>query len=186
MIAEADWQACLDPRSVIAGRPALAVDVTPDRAWSSIAAAGRRPDGLVHVEVIEHRAGTTWVAERLAALVERHSPTAVVIDPGSAAGALLPAIEAAGIDVTRTTARDAAAAAGMFYDATRPDVATVRHLGQVQLTAAVAGAVQRPLADAWSWSRRGSTVCITPLVACSLALWGHSRAPGLQLFVRAG
>ena len=137
--------------------------------------------------MVEHRAGTGWVAERLAALVERHSPTAVVIDPGSAAGALLPAIEAAGIDVTKT---DRPGRGRRRRHVLRRHPAGRGHAfatwDRSQLTAAVAGAVQRPLADAWSWSRRGSTVCITPLVACSLALWGHSRAPGLQLFVRAG
>jgi hypothetical protein len=38
--------------------------------------------------------------------------------------------------------------------------------------AAVAGAMTRPLGDAWAWSRKNSTVDISPLVACTLALWG--------------
>ena len=130
--------------------------------------------------------GVGWVVERLTELVERHSPLSVVVDPGSAAGALLPELAAAGIDVTKPTARDVAGAAGAFYDATRPDVASIRHLGQTALDAAVAGAVQRPLADAWTWNRRGATVTITPLVACSLAAWGFASAPGVQLFVAAG
>jgi len=186
VIAADDWQALADPTSRHAGRAAFALDVTPDRSWSSIAAAGRRHDGLLHVELIEHRPGTWWVAERLTELVERHNALAVVVDPGSAAGALLPALAAAGVDVIKPTAREVAAAAGAFYDATKPDAATIRHLGQPALDAAVAGAVQRPLADAWTWNRRGSTVVISPLVACSLVAWGYACAPGVQLFVAAG
>jgi hypothetical protein len=186
VITEADWRTLADPRSMIADRPAFALDVTPDRRWASIAAAGRRADGLTHIELVDHRPGTGWVADRLAELVERHNPVSVVVDPGSAAGALIPALAAAGIDVVKPTARDVAAAAGALYDATRPDAATIRHLGQTALDAAVAGAVQRPLVDAWTWNRRGSAVCITPLVACSLAAWGHACASGVQLFVAAG
>ena len=186
VIGEAEWVALVDPRSQIAGRPAFAVDVTPDRSWASIAAAGRRADGIHHVELVDHAPGVSWVAARVVELRERHSPLAVIVDPASAAGAIIPALEAARIEVIKPTARDVAAAAGAFYDLTRPDVAGLRHLGQTVLDAAVAGAAQRPLADAWTWNRRGSTVVISPLVAVSLAAWGHSRAPGLQLFTFAG
>jgi hypothetical protein len=126
-----------------------------------------------------HRMGCA----RLVELVERHSPLAVVVDPGSAAGALLPTLDATGIQTVKTTARDVAAASAALFDACQPDQAAMRHIGQPALTAAVAGAVQRPLADAWTWNRRGAAVTITPLVSASLALWGHFRSPGLQLFV---
>ena len=185
MITAEDWLALADPNSRLVGRVAFALDVSPDRAWSSIAAAGRRADGLGHVELVEHRPGTEWVVERLAELVQRYNPVSVVVDPWSAAGELILALDAARIEVVRPTARDVAAAAGALYDATRPDADRIRHLGQTPLNAAVAGAVKRPLADAWTWNRRGS-VCITPLVACSLAAWGHACAPGGRLFVVAG
>jgi phage terminase large subunit-like protein len=184
VISEQEWQACLDPRSEPVGRVALALDVTPDRQWASIAAAGRRADGLTHVELVEHRAGTGWIVERLTGLIAKWSPYCVVVDAGSAAGSLLPELEAACIAVTTPTVREVAGAAGALFDQTRPETAGIRHLGQVPLTRAVAGAVQRPLADAWTWNRRGSTVVISPLVACSLASWGlvaHGRP--LQLFV---
>ena len=125
------------------------------------------------------------IRDRLAELVQRYNPVSVVVDPWSAAGELILALDAARIEVVRPTARDVAAAAGALYDATRPDADRIRHLGQTPLNAAVAGAVKRPLADAWTWNRRGS-VCITPLVACSLAAWGHACAPGGRLFVAAG
>jgi hypothetical protein len=182
IIAEQAWTALADPQSQISGRPAFAVDVSPDRAWATIAAAGRRTDGLAHCEVVDHAAGVGWVVARVAELVERHSPVAVVVDPGSAAGALLPALDAAGVDTVQPTVREVAGAAGAFYDLVADG--GLRHLGQHQLDAAVAGAVQRPLADAWAWSRRGSTVVVCPLVAATLASWGHAaHGHGVQLFV---
>jgi hypothetical protein len=39
------------------------------------------------------------------------------------------------------------------------------------LNGAVRGAKARPLVDRWAWSRTKSTVDISPLVACTLALW---------------
>jgi phage terminase large subunit-like protein len=184
VITEAEWEACLDPRSQPAGRVALALDVTPDRAWASIAAAGRRSDGLLHVELVEHRAGTGWIVERLTGLIAKWSPYCLVIDAGSAAGALIPELEAAGVRITRPTVREVAGASAALFDETRSETLGIRHLGQVPLTRAVAGAAQRPLADAWTWNRRGSNVVVSPLVACSLASWGLvSHGKPLQLFV---
>jgi hypothetical protein len=43
----------------------------------------------------------------------------------------------------------------------------------------------RPLADAYAFARRGPMVWISPLVAASLAMWGHavngSRVPSLHV-----
>jgi hypothetical protein len=48
----------------------------------------------------------------------------------------------------------------------------VRHLATAELIAALDGALKRPLGDAWAWSRKSSSVDISPLVAATLALWG--------------
>ena len=53
----------------------------------------------------------------------------------------------------------------------------LRHLGGLELRQAVKGATKRPLGDAWAWSRRKSTVDISPLVAATLALWGDRKRP---------
>jgi hypothetical protein len=37
------------------------------------------------------------------------------------------------------------------------------------------GATQRPLGDRWAWSRKNSSIDISPLVAVTLALWGVAR-----------
>lgn len=181
VIPQDAWDALADPASALADPVAFALDVTPDRAYGSIAAAGRRPDGLEHVELIDHRPGTGWMVSRMRDLVKRWSPCAVVVDGAGPAGSLIPGLEAAGIEVIVPSARDHAQACGAFYDAVVPPQAappdwepTLRHPGQPQLSAALAGAEKRNLADLWAWSRRGASVDISPLVGVTLARWGHA------------
>ena len=67
-----------------------------------------------------------------------------------------------------------------FFDGV--DQGTMTHEGSPELTVAVKGAVKRPLGDAWAWSRKNSGVDITPLVACTLVLWGvDHRVGGMPL-----
>ena len=49
--------------------------------------------------------------------------------------------------------------------------ATVRHIDQAPLTAAVNGAMTRPVGDAWVLDRRRSLADVTPFVATTLARW---------------
>jgi hypothetical protein len=79
-------------------------------------------------------------------------------------------LENRGVRVEPVNASEHAKACGTFYDAV--DQRTVRHLGTAELVTALKGAVKRPLGDAWAWSRKSSTVDITPLVACTIGLWG--------------
>src|SRR5262249_38761627 len=120
VISEDAWTVLEDPRSKITGQMAFAVEVGPGRRTAAIAAAGLRRDGLTHVEVLDYQADTDWVVPRLAELAARWRPLAVVIDPGSHAGALIESAEQSRIEVVKPfTARDAAAACGQFYDAVK-------------------------------------------------------------------
>jgi hypothetical protein len=163
------WMSCTDQASKANDPVCLAFDVRPDRGYAAIAAAGRRPDGLAHIEVIDHKSGTGWVVDRLDALA-KHKPLAVVCDAAGPAASLLAECEKRGIDVTVVSAKDHAQACGLLFDGV--DQKTLRHLGTPELAAAIKGAVKRPLGDAWAWSRKSSAVDISPLVACTLALWG--------------
>jgi hypothetical protein len=169
VIAPELWKALADPGSTIDGRVAFSIDVTPDRSAASISAAGYREDGLTHVEVVEHRRGTGWVAGRLAELVKKHDADGVVCDGSGPAGSLIPDLEQHDVVVTPLTAREHAQACGLFFDLVAQ--AGLRHLGTSELDAAVQGAAKRPLGDAWAWSRKTSGVDISPLVASTLALW---------------
>jgi hypothetical protein len=184
VISSEAWAALEDGRSETAERLVFAADVSPDGAWGAIAVAGRRSDGLAHVEVVEHHPRTSWIVPWLIERQQRHKPLAVVVDPAGLAGSLVPHLEEAGFTsvgpsvvapgaraLVKPTARDAAQACGLFYEAVT-DARTLRHLGQPELATALAGATRRPLGDAWAWDRKGSGVDITPLVAATLAHWG--------------
>jgi len=184
VITRAAWEGLEDPDSGVTGPLALCADVTPDRSAGSIAVAGLRRDGLAHVEVIDARPGTGWMVPRLVELVERWKPCALVVDVAGPAGSLLAGLEKAGLEVVKPSAREVAQACGALYDMVMPPpdpvaaadwVPTLRHLGQPELAAALAGAQKRPLGDAWAWARKGLSVDISPLVAGTLAVWGHAK-----------
>lgn len=169
------WHRCFDGTSRALDPVAFGVDVSPD-GNGSICVAGSRPDGLSHVEVIDCRPGTQWLVPRLSELVSRWTPSCVVLDAGSPAGALLPELERYGIQVEKVAGREMAQAAVAFSAAVNQE--QVRHIDQPALNAAVASAKRRMLGDLWAFGRRGSFVDISPLVACALALWGHAQHVG--------
>lgn len=190
VIPYADWAAAKLPDAPRPDAVAFAVTLSTDRRWATIAAAGPIGDGLLLVHVADRREGTGWVVERLRELVARWKPVAVVIDKGSPASSIATEAEEAGIELTPIQTRDVAAAAGAFYDgvAGRPapdpetglpgrDPRIVRHRDQPDLTAAVAGAVKRSLTSQWAWDQMAASVDITPVIACSNALWGYQTRP---------
>ena len=157
-----DWRALVDPRSAALDPVVFAFDVLPDRRASSICAAGIREDGLVHVEVVAHRQGTGWLAERLEQLRAEHAPLDVLCDGQGPAAAL-----AEECGATVVSGPDYVKACGAFYDLVADG--KLRHLGSREIDVAIRGAAKRPLVDAWAWSRKSSRADITPLVAMTLA-----------------
>jgi hypothetical protein len=137
--------------------------------------ASKRDDGLVHVELIAHNDETGWLAAEVARLVKTHRPDAVVVDPRTPAGTALPALRARGVRPIEVTSLDAPQAYASFVTACQEEM--LRHIDQPELTAALDGAVRRSLGDAWAWSRKSSSVDISPLVACTFALWGVAQHP---------
>lgn len=166
------WNRRKEPDVKIGDDLCFAVDISPDRGYSSIAAAGPTGDERFAVELADRREGTQWLVPRLIEFWNKWSPSAVVVDNVGPAASLIPDLEAAGVRVVSTSAVDMRQACGRFYDAVLNDELT--HQGQVDLDAAIAGAAKRKLGDAWAWSRSSSQVDISPLVAVTLALWGAS------------
>ncbi|CAB4185329.1 COG4626 Phage terminase-like protein, large subunit [uncultured Caudovirales phage] len=185
LINDESWSACYDPVSRLLDPISLGIYVNPDRAFAAIGVAGGRADGLTHVEVAHHDRGTGWVVERVERMAREQYPASIVLDPGTAAGSLIPQLERAGLKLTLTSGADKAKACGSFFDAVTDR--SVRHIGQLPLTTAATGATTRPLGDAWAWNRKNPTVDIAPLEAVTLALWGHalhagsSSEPGLYV-----
>lgn len=186
IIPEPAWKSRHRPESILVDPFVLAVDTTPDRGFSSICAAGLNEDGFVHVEITggeeyDHRPGTQWVVPAVVDMWKRQKPAAVVIDKASQAGAFIDALVAAGVKVLSPNAREFAQACGEFYSGVIPrkgEHATLVHLDQPPLNQALAGADTRELTDLWAWSKKNSNVDISPLVAATLAMWGHKKTGG--------
>lgn len=185
VISEADWLSGLDERSAPVDPVALCADMTPDRKHGVIAIAGRRSDGLRHVEVIDIKSGSAWIVPRLVTLIKRWKPCALALDPAGPIGSILPALrsslrelreESESIDdefLLTPNVREAAQAFGDFYDGVCSE-RDIRHRGQVELASALQGARTRPLGDALAWARANELVNISPLVAVTNALWAFS------------
>ena len=178
---------CLDVKSKITSVPIFALDVSPAHSWAAIAVAGMRKDGLPHIEitsskgVVDHQPGTDWVVPRMVQLLARWPGMKVAIASGSAAESLVPALQAAGIELIFVKGNDVAAACGLFFDLFTTK--GLRHLGQQALTSALLTA-RKAVEDgegAWRWGRKRSSADITPLYSATLALWAAIAASNTDM-----
>ncbi|WP_447948222.1 hypothetical protein [Microbacterium maritypicum] len=180
VIDSASWARAADPASMPVERLTLAIDVAPDRRVASVSLAGRRADGLWHVELDDQKKGTDWVASWVADRAEKNRLHAVVVDE------MTGLVEERkgrnylrGTDVVVTLAaaegRDMAIASGQLFDAVMVPKPLVRHTDQPQMNVALSVARKRPLAGAWAWNRKDEESDITPVVSATLALWGAQK-----------
>lgn len=166
----------------IDGPVTLAYDVTPDQSWACISASGAADglDGITAGEIIEHRESTGWVLDRLVAIRSRNDcPGPVFVDGSNpAACSLLPQLDAAGIPFQTVSSTDYMRGCSALLD----DVLEARmvHAPDPGLDVAVASASRRISGDGWKWSRRSSSVDISPLVALTLSLHGHRSEPAID------
>jgi phage terminase large subunit-like protein len=184
------WAQLTDAESRRSGDVALAVDVTPLRDHASISVYGLRADGLGHVQTVVYGEGVDWVVAKLVELKAVLDPVAIGMDPKGGAASLLGDLEAVGIkapaeaefpargDLALPLVHEVAQGVGQFIDACRER--KLRHVGQVELTSAVANAKTRPLADAVAWGRKQSDVDISPLVSVTLARWAYVTRVGVK------
>jgi hypothetical protein len=75
----------------------------------------------------------------------------------------------AGVELTPVEGKDSVRACGAFVRAAGEG--SFRHRGEAEFDAAIAGARQRAIGDGHKWSRKDSTVDITPIVAATVAMW---------------
>lgn len=163
------WMECADPDSVVQDPVVLVFDVTPDRRAAAICAGGLNQAGVPHVEVTDHHKGTGWVVPRLKELRGRHEVAGIRFHKRSPAASLVKMCEEEGVDVEPIMDDEYVQACGSLLDAVMDR--SFRHRGSEELQSAVRGAGRRPLVDSWAWSRKNSSVDISPLVGCTLALW---------------
>lgn len=168
------WVACLDPQSLPGEAVTFALDVSPDRAWSSFVVASGRPDGRCHLEVVDRLPGTDGAPRRARQLCDRWGGE-VVVAKGSPAASLESELTRAGVPIRWVATEEHSQACGDFFDAVI--AGTVAHLGDTDLDRAVEGAATRTYNDAWLWSRRKAGVDISPLVGATLARWVALHPP---------
>lgn len=130
LIPRTAWEDRMDVGSTILGDAALGLEVSDDRQRGWVAAAGRRPDGAWHGEVVEPgfkikegTPGIEWMVRRTVDICHAQEICAIVVDPRRPAFALVQplrnALAEAGLDVPILTPNQAemGAACGRFYDA---------------------------------------------------------------------
>lgn len=165
------WKTLCDVESLPGDVVSFAVDVPPSRDSATISVASLRGDGLIHVEDIDRRVGTSWVPARLKELQDSWRPIAIVIDAGSTAGSLIPEIRRSGVRVLEVTGRQYMQACGLFMDAVKDK--TLRHIGQDELREAVEAVTKKFVSESlFKWVRGTTEDDISPVVAVTLALLG--------------
>lgn len=150
------WGTLADP-SAERGSPTFGVCVAPDRSWSAVAVAWKRPDGHTQVMLADYRPTTTWVAERVAELRANWGGQ-VILDTNAR-----DLVE----DAEEPSQAEQARAHASLADAVT--AGTVRHGNEPALNTAVSGARWRPSGDGQVLDRKGR-VDISPIIAAALAL----------------
>jgi hypothetical protein len=158
------WASLADPAAERGASPVFAVATAPDRSWSAVAVAWKRPDGLPQVMLADYRPTTAWVAERVADLRRRWGGR-VLVD--AASDGLVD-----GAETSKQT--DRAKADNGLSDAVT--AGTVWHGNEPALNTAVRASRWRDHGDTRVLDRKGSTD-ITPLIAAALAVHGLTTAP---------
>lgn len=149
----------------------------PDRSSLAIGGAVNHRDGTAHIELRRFEStqskGTQWAVDYIA----DHWPrtASVAIDSQSPAMSLLADLKARHVKVIVTNYSDMGRACGKFLDMLRDGKFT--HLPDDKapaLATAVANATTRSIgkSGAVGWNPMGSDIDISPLVACTLALYG--------------
>lgn len=183
IIPAARWKAGEDARSGPVGDVEFALDLSPMRDTFAINVAAESGVGGSHVEVVHHGplVTTDFLVGEAKRLQDRHGGSLTIV-AGSPAASLEESLRAAGVRLNVLTAAEYVQACGELFDAVMGG--RLHHLGQPEMSAAIAGADRKWSGDAWYWARRISSVDITPLVSATTALFAHlhARKPALSVW----
>lgn len=173
-----DHGVVLEPGSKIApdSRRAIAIDTSGDRKMTSIAAAGYRDDGLIHLELIAQRVGMLWVVEHAKAIREKTGVNIVAVQSrGCPASDFVQPLKDAGFVVVEIAGTILLNSAGRLDDRLRDDL--IRHRSQKPLDLAIANGTTKDLSGMPVWDRFGSPVDVAPAIAITNALYALETAP---------
>lgn len=163
-------------------RVGIAYDCAIDGSSSTLAYAWRDAAGVAYVEVVEHRAGTTWLPSVAHRALQKYRGVPIAydqiganLDPGTALSRFKPSPK-----VDRINMKDLLGASQRFVALLHDG--NLKHFGQTDLDAAVENAAWREIQHSGRafGSKNRSGAAINPLVACSLALWSYDRGKDRQ------
>jgi hypothetical protein len=164
------WTAAQDHDAAPSGGLVLGVDAQPDQSTAAIVVC----DDRLRLEVIEHRAGTSWLVNRLDGIAAE-TGAEVVVDVGGPVGFLAAQLEKRDVAVYRAGTADVVHSTQAFMDRFKDRDIHIRP--HPALDAAAKGAVKQTVGDGWKWSRKSVDVDISPLVAATLAVGRRLSAP---------
>lgn len=195
------WEAAQDPQSRRGEgeRFTYGIDVSHDRAAAHISVCTRRPDGLIHVEVIASRSGTAWIKPWLEERKDNPLLSAVTLQAnGAPVSSLLIELETIeGLTVETWGGAELGKAFGLLWDLVRgfdpaedtddPDgpradpeairPPLLRHRNQPILNLAAQQAATKPAGDGILIDRAKSPVDAAPLVSVMAAVWVYFARP---------
>jgi hypothetical protein len=153
--------------------PVFALDVAPMHASASIT-AGAFDDtrGMPVLENVETRRGSSWLPQRAADLKAQYGAS-LALNSAGPIGSLIPELERLGLEWTDVRGPDWTKACGAL--AAGVAERSFRHHGGEEFAAAVVGLKTRKVGDGFTFSRRDSSVDISPIAAAAVALWVASR-----------
>jgi hypothetical protein len=170
-----DWEATTvdEMPPVPAGNFTVAFDIHPDGQSAALALAYYTEDGIPHIQMLDYRAGFSWLPGEVAKLLKEHRGLEVVFDSIGHNLAVFQTVQrmrnvpASGL--RSITMKDSSAGVSLLTSAIA-DRALV-HAPDRDLDAAVNGANFRYVNDSRLFGRRGSLEDVSPLVAVSNALY---------------
>ncbi|WP_148045221.1 hypothetical protein [Arthrobacter oryzae] len=155
------------------GNFTVAFDIHPDGQSAALALAYYTADGLPHIQLLDYRAGFSWLPAAIAKLLKEHRGLEVVFDSIGHNLAVYQTVQRMrGIPATglrSITMKDSAAGVSLLTSSIA-DHALV-HTADRDLDAAVTGASFRYVNDSRLFGRRGSLEDVSPLVASANALY---------------
>lgn len=169
VIPLAVWEKVCDPLAKPDGRLQFGLDVLPDQSAGAISAHGGG-----EIELIDHRPGVAWLADRAEAL-SQHWNGPIVIDGGGPAVPIGDELERRGVTVIRLNNPEVASAAMAIYNAIADE--KVKFRTSEAFDTAVAGLAKRPVGDRFAWSRSISVADITPFTAATFAFVPQEPEP---------
>jgi hypothetical protein len=163
------FEACAgDPPPADLAVTGLAIAVSYDLRFATIAAAGQDDDGITHGVPLERGPGTGWVVKRVKELQDLYGPK-VAIDTVGPAADLIPSLEKAKVDLVQAKTGDVLDACAGIYKAVQDR--EFRHANYPELDDAASVAVPRTVGDRWAWGRKQSDADISALESVTLASW---------------